>query len=70
MFAGCSSFNCDLPAWDVANATNLTSMFSECDSFNCDVSSWNVANVTDFSDMFFLCTSFNSGNRENVLASW
>eukprot|EP00978_Attheya_sp_CCMP212_P021901 scaffold64385_cov35-Attheya_sp.AAC.1 len=60
-----SSFNQDLSAWNVSNATNMSRMFGGARSFNQDLSSWNVSNATKMSGMFFYARSFNQD-----ISSW
>jgi surface protein len=65
MFAGATSFNQDLSAWDVSRVTNVGSMFDGATSFNQDLSSWDVSGVTNMYGMFAGATSFNQD-----LGSW
>ena len=48
MFYSASSFNSDVSAWQVSQATTFERMFSGASSFNSDVSAWQVSNVTTF----------------------
>ena len=51
MFNGASSFNSDVSAWQVSQATTFYAMFYGASSFNSDVSAWQSAGH-DFRGMF------------------
>ena len=57
MFAGCSTFNCDLSKWNVSSVEKMGSMFKGCIKFNSDLSHWDVSSVEDMVAMFGNCQS-------------
>lgn len=57
---GCTTFNSDVPAWNMGNSTDLKFMNHGCTAFNLDVSAWNVGNATVLLFCLFCnCTAFN-----------
>ncbi len=52
MFAGCSTFNQPLAAWNVSRVTDMNIMFLECTSFNQPLDAWNVSGVVNMEGMF------------------
>ena len=59
MFRDASSFNGDIPGWNVSAVTDMSGMFRDASSFNGDIPGWNVSAVTDMSGMFRDASSFN-----------
>jgi uncharacterized protein (TIGR02145 family)/uncharacterized repeat protein (TIGR02543 family) len=52
MFAGATSLNQSLNAWDVSNVTNMSGMFYQASSFNQPLNNWDVSKVTNMESMF------------------
>ena len=63
MFAGASSFQADLSAWDVSGVTNMVCMFCDASSFQADLSAWDVSGVTNMDYIFDGASSFLDSHR-------
>ena len=59
MFNGATSFNGDMPNWNVEKVTAMRDMFYGATNFNGDISNWNPKAVKDMNQMFRDATSFN-----------
>ena len=47
MFAGATSFDQEVGAWNVSSAVNMASMFNGASSFNRSLRVWRIGSVTD-----------------------
>ena len=67
--AAVESFNADISAWNVSEATNLELMFYGANSFNQDLSSWEVSKVTSMYGTFALSLAFNAPSIQASIPS-
>ena len=59
MFSYATSFNGDIPKWDVSSVSDMHTMFSYVTSFNGDIPKWDVSSVSVIHSIFSYVTSFN-----------
>ncbi|MEQ9659156.1 BspA family leucine-rich repeat surface protein, partial [Fulvivirga sp.] len=69
MFAGATSFNGDISAWNTTGITFMLGTFSGATSFNQNLTGWNVSNVTTMQELFSGATSFNNGEAPGASGS-
>ncbi|MEQ8243560.1 BspA family leucine-rich repeat surface protein, partial [Fulvivirga sp.] len=69
MFAGATSFNGDISAWNTTGITFMLGTFSGATSFNQNLTGWNVSNVTTMQELFSGATSFNNGEASGASGS-
>ena len=69
MFISNLQFSQDLSSWNVANATNLSSMFSGAVNVDFDAGGWNVANV-QFANFMFNNVLLSTANYDSLLVGW
>jgi len=63
MFENADSFNQNIGAWDMSNATSIQQMFSDANVFNnggsSDINNWNTSGITNMSNVFNQAAAFN-----------
>ena len=59
MFFDATSFNGDLPKWDVSNVEDMTNMFHKTLTINGGMLTWHMSSVGNMNAMFFDAPLFN-----------